>query len=276
MPGPRPFLTAPFVTAQWRNLVMLNYEVASDCLQPLVPEGTELDLWQGRSLISLVGFQFLDTRFHGWPIPFHRSFAEVNLRFYVRREAADGWRRGVVFIREIVPRVAISWVANTFYHEHYLTLPMTHRVQLPASAMDRTGRAIYGWQSRGRQFELAAEFSGLPHHPAAGSQEEFIIEHYWGYSRRADGSLAEYGVEHPPWRVWRTDRAWFSGDAALIYGQNFAAALRQPHVSALVAEGSRVAMISGSQGNRNGDADQSGSGWPLVSGASQITPRPTR
>src|SRR5689334_6454239 len=104
-----------FLTAEWRNLAMLNYEIEPAVLQPFVPEGTELGSWQGRTYISVVGFQFLRTRVWGVPIPFHRNFEEVNLRFYVRRKAPEGWRRGVVFIKEIVPRAAIAFVANKFY-----------------------------------------------------------------------------------------------------------------------------------------------------------------
>ena len=233
----------PFVTAAWRHLVMLNYDVAPELLEPLVPRGTELDLWQGRALVSLVGFQFFDTRFHGWPVPGHRHFEEVNLRFYVRREGPDGWRRGVAFIREIVPKFCVSLIANTFYHEHYLTLPMSHRVQPPASAADRTGWAAYRWFRSGEPCELSAAFSGLPQRPAAGSEAEFIVEHYWGYTRCRDGSTNEYRVEHPPWRVWMADRAWFTGEAESIYGPEFAEVLRGTPASALVAEGSRVAMM---------------------------------
>src|SRR4026208_556537 len=96
---------SPFLTAEWRRLAMLSFEIDPRVLSPLVPAGTELDEWQGRTFASLVGFLFLDTRVFGLAVPFHRNFEEVNLRFYVRRMASDGLRRGVVFVKEIVPRV---------------------------------------------------------------------------------------------------------------------------------------------------------------------------
>ncbi len=235
----------PFLTAQWRNLVMLNYDVDSALLEPFVPPGTELDLWQGRALISLVGFQFLKTRLKGWAIPWHQNFDEVNLRFYVRRETADGCRRGVVFLKEIAPKPCVSWVANLVYHEHYLTLPMTHRIQLPGSAADRTGLAEYRWRSRRNHWEFRAEFHGLPLPLRAGSEEEFIAEHYWAYTKQPDCSTLEYRVDHPPWRVWPVERAEFHGDATELYGGNFAAILRGPPSSALVAGGSPVTVFTG-------------------------------
>ena len=104
---------SPFLTAQWRHLVLINYEIAPEIVRPYVPRGTEIDSFDGRTYASLVGFLFLDTRLRGVPIPFHRNFEEVNLRLYVRRKGAEGWRRGVVFVREIVPRLALAWVART-------------------------------------------------------------------------------------------------------------------------------------------------------------------
>ena len=118
----------PFLTAQWRHLAILNYLVEPSLLGGLVPRGTELDAWQGRTYVSVVGFLFLNTRILGVPVPFHRHFEEVNLRFYVRREAEDGWRRGVVFVKELVPKRAIAWVARAVYNENYVAVPMGHEI----------------------------------------------------------------------------------------------------------------------------------------------------
>jgi uncharacterized protein len=107
-----PSATAPFLRAEWRDLVMLNYEIDPDLLRSRIPAGTELDSWNGRTFVSIVGFRFLETRVLGVPIPFHRDFNELNLRFYVRRLAGDEWRRGVVFVKEVVPRRAIAWIAR--------------------------------------------------------------------------------------------------------------------------------------------------------------------
>src|SRR6478735_605434 len=119
----------PFLRAEWRSLVMLNYEVAPEVLTPWLPAGTELDQWHGRTLMSMVGFRFLQTRVLGITIPFHENFPEVNLRFYVRRNCGGTWRRGVVFVREIVPRRAIAGVAQLLYGERYVRCPMRHSVQ---------------------------------------------------------------------------------------------------------------------------------------------------
>ncbi|MFP2899915.1 YqjF family protein [Corallococcus sp. 4LFB] len=169
----------PFLTATWRYLLMLNYEVDPAVLRPLVPRGTELDAWQGRTFASMVGFRFLDTRVRGLAVPFHRDFDEVNLRFYVRRLGPEGWRRGVVFVREVVPRLAIATVARVLYNEPYVACPMRHAVTMDGADTGAPGHVEYAWKSHGRWHQLSARTLGAPAQSEPGSQEEFITEHYW-------------------------------------------------------------------------------------------------
>ena len=233
----------PFLTARWTDLVILNYEVPPTVVLPLVPRGTELDIWQGQALVSLVGFLFTDTRVHGLAIPGHRHFEEVNLRFYVRRRVASAAdRRAVVFVRELVPRYAIAATARFLYNEPYLSIPMRHHGGLHA---DRGGDIDYAWRYGTEDFSLSATVEGPAAVLASGSEAEFITEHYWGYTRQRDGGTSEYEVEHPRWRVWTTPRATFRGPAALLYGPVFGEALSGAPRSAFVAAGSEVAVHSG-------------------------------
>ena len=233
----------PFLTARWRYLAMLNYEVPPEILDPLVPRGTELDSWQGKTFVSMVGFLFLDTRVRGIAIPGHRNFEEVNLRFYVRRQAEDGWRRGVVFVKEIVPRLAIAATARLLYGEKYVALPMRHSITGDPS---RGGMYVtYGWRLRRRWNGIGAVVSGSPREAGPGSEEEFITEHYWGYSSLRGGGSAEYKVEHPRWRVWPLQRPVLDCDVAALYGKPFADPLLAEPSSAFLADGSEVAVYPG-------------------------------
>ena len=239
--------TKPFLTAEWRYLAMLNYLVDPAVLAPFVPAGTELDAWRGRTFVSVVGFLFLDTRVLGIAIPWHRNFEEVNLRFYVRRQAADGARRGVVFIKEIVPRIAIAATARLLYGEKYVALPMRH--DLPAGG-ERPAHAEYLWRHRGAWNRLRAVPAGAAEEAAPGSEEEFITEHYWGYARQRDGSTLEYRVEHPPWKVWSATRAELSCDAELSSGRQDvrrafrARVCRVPESVAALRRQRRIVVIS--------------------------------
>ena len=191
---------------------MLNYEVDPALLAALVPAGTELDFFEGQALVSLVGFQFLDTRVLGVPVPFHREFEELNLRFYVQRRCGDELRRGVVFIKEIVPRVAVSTIARLVYQENYVTMPMQHEIVRHTasasglSASSPTIEVVYRWRPGRRWNELRAKGEGELFVPGPGSAEEFITEHYWGYTALRNGRAAEFRVEHSPWRLWLRER----------------------------------------------------------------------
>jgi len=237
----------PFLRARWRHVAMLNFETDRSVLAELVPPGTELDEWEGRTCLSVVGFLFLDTRLLGLPIPFHRDFEEVNLRFYVRRRADGGWRRGVVFVREIVPRAAVAFVARALYGERYLALPMDHVLTLAADKPPRIASASYGWTLRGRPHRLSVWVDGRPAPPAPGSHEQFIAEHHWGYCARRDGATTEYRVDHPPWGLVAASRAELDGDLAALYGERLAEPLRGRPVSAFLADGSEVTVSLGSR-----------------------------
>ena len=232
-----------FLTAEWRHLAMFNYVVDPALLAPLVPAGTEIDFFGPRTFVSLVGFRFVDTRLFGVPIPFHRNFDEVNLRFYVRRREGTDWRRGVVFIRELVPRWAVATVARVLYNENYVACPMRSAIAIPEGQGGR-GSVEYGWRLGG-EHRMRAEFRGLPTLPTPGSIEEFIIEHYWGYVVQRDRSARQYRVEHPPWRIWSAEPVRFDGDPTVCYGPDFGAILKGPPDSALVAEGSPISVRFG-------------------------------
>src|SRR5262249_15564072 len=118
-----------FLSAEWLYLILLNYSVTPELLQPYVPAGTGLGSFEGKTYLSLVGFRFCKTKLWGkLSIPFHTDFEEINLRFYVHRNADGEPRRGVVFIKEIVPKPAIALTARLFYGENYVSHPMNHRI----------------------------------------------------------------------------------------------------------------------------------------------------
>jgi hypothetical protein len=233
--------TPQFLSARWAQLVMLNYEVDSQILAGRVPVGTELDIWQGRCFVSMVGFLFLDTRLLGIPIPFHRNFEEVNLRFYVRREQNGELRRGVVFVKEIVPKPAIAWLARLVYNENYVALPMAHQI----TASGPSQKVTYSWHWRGQASHLEIQTGGPSFLPAEGSLEHFISQHYYGYVRQRDGSTVEYQVEHPQWQVQSGTAAELVCDAGTLYGPEFTEILNDPPDSMFLAEGSPVVVRRG-------------------------------
>lgn len=236
----------PLLAAEWRHLTMLNYEVDPQILAPLVPFGTQLDLWNDRAFVSIVGFLFRRTRLFGVRIPGHVNFEEVNLRFYVRREVAGECRRGVAFIRELVPRRAVTIVANALYGERYLTVPMSHAlIESAVRAGGPPHELRYDWRLASGAGRIVMQPVGDPALQAPGSHEEFIAEHYWGYTALPRGRANEYLVAHPPWRICPAAHAEFDCDVAALYGEQFVRCLSEEPTSAFWAEGSAVRVYRG-------------------------------
>jgi hypothetical protein len=230
-----------FLTAEWNHLLMLNYAVEPSLLKEFLPSGTLIDEFEGQTYISLVGFVFNRTRIAGLAVPFHRSFEEVNLRFYVKRHS----RRGVAFIRELVPKRAIAAVARYAYGEKYSCVPMSHRVN--SGTQNGSIEAEYTWGSQANRCSMHMRTAEESFLPPDGSLGQFITEHYWGYSAQSNGGCLEYEVQHPRWQIRAAAVAEFSGDSAPFYGAAFANVLLRPPDSAFLADGSPVTV---SRGNR--------------------------
>jgi hypothetical protein len=214
---------------------MLNYLVDPEVIAPFVPPGIEIDYENGETFVSVVGLLFLDTRLLGAAIPLHRNFEEVNLRFYVRKKSADTWRRGVIFVRELVPRRAVALIARAFYGENYLALPMKHEVE----HVDVKLKVEYLWRRNRKWESLRMSATGAAQPISAGSHAEFITEHHWGYTRVRAG-CSEYRVEHPRWKIWNAAMFDFDADVAALYGQRFVDTLNQSPRSAFIADGSPI------------------------------------
>jgi len=216
---------------------MVNYEVDPSLLASRVPAGTELDLHEGRCFVSLVGFMFLNTRVLGLPIPGHINFEEVNLRFYVKRDTGDEVRRGVCFIKELVPKPLIAFVARHLFGEPYDAVRMWN--------YNDAGKVSYrciDFKGVNSIKVTRGDRVGIPSH---GSHEEFIVEHYWGYTRRGESRTDEYKVEHPKWDVYETRHPKLSVNFAGWYGKEFAFLKDQPPYSVLLARGSEVSVYFG-------------------------------
>lgn len=226
----------PFLTAQWRNLIMLTYAVDPAAVIDRVPPGTTLDAWRGTALVSVIGFQFRNTKILGAPVPFHQDFEEVNLRFYVRRGMNGDVRRGVVFIREMVPRPVVGGMARLLYREPYLVVPMRSKVD-PGPPPD----VEYQWNATGKWCTIGGVAHGAGSEPDAGSLEEFVTVRHWGYNGEPGRATLEYRVEHPRWRLWHVRSTRVDYVAEPLCGLELAGHLRNP-ISALIAEGSGITI----------------------------------
>lgn len=236
-------MATPFLTAFWSNLIVINYEVDPAILRPLLPLGVELDLFDGKALVSVIAFNFENNKLFGviptYPVT---NFEEVNLRFYVRRTVGEEVRRGVVFVKEVVPSALIAGTARILYNEPYEARPMRHALH----QFDTTagGSLSYGLTVGTKEVTISATTVGELQPLLDHSVEQFILEHYWGYTKQPDSTTSEYRVAHEPWRFWSTSSTAIDGDLVALYPLAFKPFLEQAPHSAFVARGSPVAVYA--------------------------------
>ena len=217
---------------------MANYAVDPELLKPYLPKGVELDYYNDKTYVSLVGFMFTRCRLFGVPVPLFKNFEEVNLRFYVRRKMDKENRRGVVFIGETVPFQAVAWLANKLYKEHYMAIPTRHNWEI--TGMNK--RIEYSWlrHKKWNHISVNTSTAGMP--IKKDSVEEFIFEHYYGYTKIDENIAEEYKIEHPRWQIFNIDQFEINCDFEAMYGSNFAHLRAKNPDSVMLAEGSAIAV----------------------------------
>ena len=227
-----------FLTAEWRKLAVINYEIDPEILEKYLPNGTELDFFNGKYLVSLVGFMFLNTKVLKVSVPFHRNFEEVNLRFYVKKLENGIWKRGVVFIKEIVPKKALSFIANTFYNENYVTFPMSHEIIQTEDLL----KVNYSWKTKNLN-SIKIEAENRQNKMLENSDFEFITEHYFGYTKNGNRTT-EYEVRHPKWNFYQIKNYEIKVDFEENYGKDFAFLNCEKPLSVMLAEGSEIEVYT--------------------------------
>lgn len=229
---------AIFLKARWENLIMANYGVTPELLQPYLPAGTELDIFYNKAWISLVGFMFKNTKLFSIPIPVIGTFEEINLRFYVIRKEEGKIKRGVVFINETIPNKAIAWVANKLYKEHYTAIPT--KSEIMCNGVKK--QLCYHWKIGDKWNFLSATTGVVKTEMQANGFEEFIFEHYFGYTKINENTTEEYRVNHPRWQINEVLDYNINCDFEMMYGTNFKFLSNTNPVNVFVAEGSEVSV----------------------------------
>lgn len=220
-----------FLKAHWKNLIMINYEIDPNILKPYLPLGTELDFYNGKCFVSLVGFMFKNTKVLGLKLPYHINFEEVNLRFYVKHNN----KRGVVFIKEIVPKPLITFIANTVYNEHYITHKMKHIND------EVSNHYLYQWYVNDVKQEFSVNTLNVDIPLKENSESEFIAEHYYGYTKHKNKTY-EYEVKHPKWKQKEVINYNLNIDFELNYGKPFSVLKNKKPSSVFLALGSEITV----------------------------------
>lgn len=227
-----------FLKAAWENIIMANYEIDPIHLQNFLPKGVEIDLFENKCYISLVGFMFKNTKIFNLPIPKLGTFEEINLRFYVKRTEGDKVKRGVVFINETIPYRLVAWVANKLYHEHYSVVPTKHE-QLKNI---NSNSIKFEWLNDLKWNKIEVAYSNELNQMNPNSLEEFIYEHYYGYTKVSDSKTEEYQLQHPSWLTHPVINYQIDCDFQKMYGDDFIILNRTNPSAVFIAKGSKVGI----------------------------------
>ena len=227
----------PFLTAEWRKLILVNYIINPAILKKYLPYKTELDLWQGKCYVSLVGFMFLNTKVKGCKLPGHINFEEVNLRYYIKHHNGHELRRGVGFIKEIVPKPLIASIARAVYKEPYQSLPMKH-----SWSEENELNIEYSWKLNDKWNSVSVKAEISPFSFNEKSETDFITEHYWGYTKINNVKTNEFEVEHPSWKIYNVLDSIINVDFKSSYGTDFEFLNHQEPISVMLAEGSKISV----------------------------------
>jgi len=229
-----------FLKASWEDIIMANYEIDPELLLPYLPKGVSLDLFDGKAYVSLVGFMFKNTKLFNIPIPWFGSFEEINLRFYVQRIEPDGKiKRGVVFINETIPYPIVAWMANTLYKEHYTVVPTKHRIE----TNENTKRIQFKWKLGDKWHSISVLSETKSELMVGGSFEQFIFEHYYGYTKIDEQKTEEYQLQHPSWTTHKVQDYAIDCDFKAMYGHSFSVLNNIKPTAVFLAKGSDVAIF---------------------------------
>lgn len=225
-----------FLKARWENIIMANYAVEPELLSAYLPKGVTLDLYNNKAYVSLVGFMFKKTRLFNIPIPWLGTFEEINLRFYVVRQEGNTLKRGVVFVNETIPYKAVAWMANKLYKEHYTAIPTRHFWKIKNNIKD----IRYEWKINNEWNNIQVQASTTSEEITNTSFEEFIFEHYYGYTKINDHATEEYKIKHPRWKINKVLHANINCNFNTMYGTAFSHLNNIESDSVFIAEGSAI------------------------------------
>ncbi len=173
---------------RWHDLLFCHWPVAPELLQPLVPEGLELETREGSAWLGIIPFRMSGIRFRYLPpIPGTSAFLEMNVRTYVTCNGLPGvW----FFSLDAANRLAVK-VARLWFH-----LPYFHaRMELREEA----GSFHYLSLRQGRLLRVRYQPEGEVRLAEPGSLNAWLTERYRLFARKPDGTILCAEVEHEPW-----------------------------------------------------------------------------
>ncbi len=195
----------------WRDLLFAHWPVPAADLRKLVPDGLNLEEYDGTAWVGVVPFRIVGLMRRPFPdLPGVSAFPELNLRLYVER---DG-KPGVWFLSLDAANALAVWAARRFFYLPYWRA----RINFSAGADGFRFRSDRVGPAPAVGFEAAYRPAAEPFEARPGSLEAFLVERYCLYARSADGRLYRGEVHHAPWPLQRAEGSVDAGELLRPHG----------------------------------------------------------
>ena len=205
------------MTQRWNDLLFAHWPVPASSIAPLLPEGLQVDSFQGSAWLGVVPFWLDRIKVRGLPpIPGMRSFPDLNVRTYVRDEHTG--TPGVYFFSLDASNLLAVAVAHTFFHLPYHWAEMS---------LDQRSEREFSFYSRrrfsSRQVIFKARYRGLgPTRKLAegnmGTLEYFLLERSCLFTRNRAGQAVRSSLHHVPWPLEEAEAEIERNDLAEAIG----------------------------------------------------------
>jgi hypothetical protein len=223
------------MTASWKRLINMTYAVSPELLLPHVPAGVTLDCIDGKAFVGLVPFSFENVTMNRLRIPFHQSFPEINLRFYVKHRLG----RGVVFLRECAPKRAVVWLARKKYNEPYCCKKMKEKVRM---FTDGTFSVAHSLWSNGIKNTVEVTARTTPVFPDKNSSAHYFKELELGFGIAHNKQTMLYRIHHPEWEVFPVVSYALNMNFGAVFGEKWAFLSAEKPLDVSLVKGSAVTV----------------------------------
>lgn len=227
-----------FMTGNWENLIMSTFEVNENILKPYLPKDSELDLYNGKVLMSMVAFTFSKVKFFGFKVPFHQKFGQINFRFYVKSKVNN--TKGVVFIKEFAPKPLIAYVANVFYNEPYFF----KKIGLNKANNNNVFTIKYTYKNLKIEATSKQQIQKLEQN----SMNQFVVDRYIAYIKSYNKETIQYKINHKPWNLFKTESININKNVLTLLPKKFKEA---KYISSCFVDGSYITVQKGISQSKN-------------------------
>jgi uncharacterized protein YqjF (DUF2071 family) len=197
---------------RWLDLLFAHWPVDLEAIARLLPDGLELDTFDGRAWLGIVPFTMADVAPRGLPaVPRFSRFPEVNVRTYVRHRGSPG----VFFLSLDCASSPTVSGARWFFHLPYFRAVMSS--QRNGDDVDyRSNRA----DQRGQPAAIEARYRPMGPVKVAmpGSFEAWSTDRMRLFAADRAGRLWRTRIAHGPWPLQRARADFATNTMALAAG----------------------------------------------------------